>query len=77
MPNEEYAAQIARGWNVRESGSGHVTRFKVRTAYLERFAVETVGGRIHQEYWIPSDELAEFNRNIVGPITVVAEFFRD
>lgn len=28
----------------------------------------------HQEYWIPAEELAEFNANIVGPIEVVSEF---
>ena len=29
---------------------------------------------MHQEYWIPAEDLDEFNRNIVGPIEVVAEF---
>jgi hypothetical protein len=28
--NEEYATIIARDWNVRQSGSGYVTRFRVR-----------------------------------------------
>jgi hypothetical protein len=28
--NEEYAAMIARDWNVKHSGSGYVTRFDVR-----------------------------------------------
>ncbi|HEV2859780.1 MAG TPA: hypothetical protein VGX48_02085 [Pyrinomonadaceae bacterium] len=41
---------------------------------MERYEVRTVGGSVHQEYWIPADELPEFNRNIVGPIEVVAEF---
>ena len=26
------------------------------------------GSRIHREYWIPAEELAEFNRHIVGQI---------
>ena len=38
------------------------------------FAVRTVGGSIHKEYWIPAEELPEFNRSIVGEIEVVAEF---
>ncbi len=72
--NEEYATQIARDWNVRESGAGFVTRFHVRTAFLQRYEVHTVGSAIHQEYWIPAEELAEFNRHIVGKIEVIAEF---
>lgn len=36
--------------------------------------MRTVGGRVHQEYGIPAEELAEFNRNLVGPIEVIAEF---
>lgn len=72
--NEEYAAQIARDWNVKESGAGYVTRFAVRTDFLERYEVQTVGGEIHQEYWIPAADLPEFNRNLVGGIEVIAEF---
>jgi hypothetical protein len=29
---------------------------------------------MHQEYWIPAEELAEFNQNIVGSIEVIAEY---
>lgn len=72
--NEEYAAQIARTWNVRDSGSGYVTRFHVRSAYLARFDVQTVGARVHAELWVPAEELDEFNANIVGLIEVIAEF---
>lgn len=28
----------------------------------------------HEEYWIPAEELEEFNRNIVGEIEVIAEY---
>ncbi len=74
--NEEYAAQIARDWNAGRGGGGRgfVTRFRVRADFLSRYEVQTVGGAVHQEYWIPADELPEFNRNIVGKIEVVAEF---
>jgi hypothetical protein len=74
---EEYAVQIARNWNARQSGVGYVTRFRVRASFLTRYAVQTVGSSIHREYWIPAEELAEFNRNIVGPIEVIAEFRRE
>jgi len=74
--NEEYAAQIARDWNAKHNRPriGYVTRFKVKTAYLRRFEAHTVGASIHQEYWIPAEELDEFNRNIVGWIEVLAEY---
>ena len=76
--SEEYAIQIARDWNAKnsETGIGVVTRFRMNTAYLSKFEVHTVGARIHQEYWIPADELAEFNKNIIGLIEVIAEFRR-
>jgi hypothetical protein len=74
--NEEYATQIARDWNTKfgKSKYGYVTRFQVRTEYLQKYEIKTVGGSIHQEYWIPAEELQEFNRNIVGKIEVIAEF---
>ena len=73
--NEEYATQIARDWNAKsEEKVGYVTRVRVRTAYLKRYEVQTVGGSMHQEYWIPAEDLAEFNQNIVGLIEVIAEY---
>src|SRR5258707_4608122 len=72
--SEEYARQIARDWNVKASGAGFVTKFEVERDYLNQFKVQTVGGSEHTEYWIPAEQLAEFNRNIVGKIEVVAEF---
>jgi hypothetical protein len=75
--NEEYATQIARDWNVKESGAGYVTRFAVRSDYLAKFKVETVGSRVHRELWVSAEELDEFNRNIVGLIEVIREFVKD
>jgi len=74
--NEDYAKQIARDWNARrnESRVGYVTRFAVRNEFLQCYEIQTVGGSIHQEYWIPAEKLAEFNKNIVGPIEVVAAY---
>jgi len=70
----EYAAQIARDWNTRDSGTGYVLCFQVDSEYLSRFQVQTVGSRIHREYWIPAEELEEFNRHIVGRIRIISEF---
>lgn len=71
---EEYATKIARDWNVRASGSGYVTRFRVRRSFLSRYQVQTAGAQHLQEYWVPAEDLAELNRNIVGEIEVLAEF---
>jgi hypothetical protein len=30
---------------------------------------------VHEELWVPAEELAEFNRRIVGRIEVVAAYF--
>jgi uncharacterized protein len=72
--SEEYAAQIAERWNVRESGSGYVTEFDVDADYVAKFEVQKVGGREHLELWVPAEELEAFNRHIVGTIRVVREF---
>ena len=72
--NEEYAIQIARDWNVPASGSGFVTKFAVKTDYSSKFEVQNVGGEIHNELWVPAEELEEFNSNIVGQIEVTKEF---
>jgi hypothetical protein len=74
VTNAQYAAQIARDWNVKASGAGFVTRFAVRTDYLANFAIQKVGGAEHTEYWIPAEQLATFNENIVGLIEVIQEF---
>jgi hypothetical protein len=74
--NEEYAIQIARDWNAKDSDSksGYVTRFAVKTEYLSQFKVQKVGASFHLEYWIPAEKLAEFNENIVWLIDVISEF---
>jgi hypothetical protein len=74
VTNHAYATQIARDWNVKASGAGFVTRFEVDSTYLSRYSVQTVGGSIHTEYWVPAKELAEFNGHIVGLIEVIEEF---
>jgi hypothetical protein len=74
VTNEAYATQIARDWNVKASGAGFVTQFEIDAYYLSCYQVHKVGGSIHTEYWIPAEDLAEFNGNIRGPIVVIAEF---
>jgi hypothetical protein len=73
----EYARQIARDWNTKDAASGnvgYVTMFRVSKIFLSRYEVQTVGADIHKEYWIPAEDLAEFNRSIVGLINLVEKY---
>jgi hypothetical protein len=74
--NEDYAAQIARDWNAKynEDKVGYVTKFAVHKEFLDKYEIKIVGGKTHEEYWIPAEDLEEFNRNIVGSVEVIAEF---
>jgi len=72
--NEEYATQIARDWNVKESGAGYVTRFAVDRTFVSRYPARIVGASVHQELWVPAEQLEEFNRHIIGLIEVIARF---
>ena len=74
VTTEDYAMKIARDWNVPQSGSGFVTRFQVRSDYLDRYRVQDAGGKAHREYWIPAEEMQARNDAIVGQIEVVGEF---
>ncbi len=74
VTTEAYAVKIARDWNVPASGSGFVTRFEVRKDVLYQYDVQVAGGREHEEYWIPAEELDAFNAAIVGEITAVRTF---
>lgn len=75
--NKDYATKIARDWNTKDAASGYagyVTQFHVRATFLSNFSVHTVGDHTHQEYWIPADDLAELNSNLLGLIEIIAEF---
>jgi hypothetical protein len=72
--SEEYAIKIARDWNAPASGKGYVTRFRVTKEFLDNYEVREVGGHAHREYWIPAEDLADFNAALVGEIEVIAEF---
>ena len=75
--NEEYAAFIAREWNTKDAASeyvGYVLRFAIRTNFLRQFEIRKVGSATALEYWIPANQLLEFNENIVGTIETVSRF---
>lgn len=71
VTNEAYAHEV-NAWNVREFGSGFVTRFAVQRSFVEQYKVEVVGGQQHSEWWIPATDLDLLNQHIVGKIEVIA-----
>lgn len=75
--NEDYASEIAEKWNTRdEAGNylGFVTKFEVLEDEVNKYPSQNVGARNHNELWIPSEELEEFNKAIVGKIEVTKVF---
>lgn len=74
VTNLAYALQITVEWNVPAKGIGHVVRFALDAEYLKRFPVQNVGGAIHDELWVPAEELEEFNAHIIGPIELIETY---
>lgn len=75
--DEDYAIRIARDWNTKDPNSGfvgYVVRFDVDKDYLARFEPHEAGGRACVEFWVPAEELDEFNNHIIGPISIIHEF---
>lgn len=74
VTNRAYAEQICKEWNVPAYGIGYVLQFAVDKNFLARYDVQNVGGKSHDELWVPAEELDQFNANIIGPIEVIATF---
>lgn len=74
VTNERYAREIATRWNVKDSGVGYVTRFRLPMAHMARYPLQKVGGAHHTEWWIPAEELGALNDAIVGTIEVIGEY---
>ncbi len=78
VANIDYAVQIARDWNTKDetSGfSGYVTQFAVPESFLASFEPHTVGSAKHVEYWIPAEQMHDFNASIEGRISIEGAFF--
>jgi hypothetical protein len=76
--NQAYAEQIAFEWNTKDEFSGYcgiVTSFELHMDHYKKYEVQNVGGEIHNELWVPAEELEVFNANIVGEIEVIKVFF--
>lgn len=77
--NEAYARQIAKDWNSRlnTDKEGYVTKFAVRKSVADKYKPEIVGGKMHEEIWVPAEELSDFNAAFVGKIEVIAKYEND
>lgn len=76
--NYDYAAQIARRWNTEDEFSGNVgfvTEFELADEFISKYEVRNVGGKEHNEYWIPSEELMEMNKSIIGSIQITGSYY--
>ncbi|WP_337100030.1 hypothetical protein [Paenibacillus sp. YIM B09110] len=76
--NKPYADQIARSWNTKDKFSGYVgfvTEFKVASPFIDQFEEQVVGAGMHNELWIPSEQVEELNQNILGRIQLVDVFY--
>jgi hypothetical protein len=68
VTNEAYAIQIARDWNVRDSGSGYVTEFAVDKDFLSRFAVQQEWEeKFTRSYGSPLRNLMSSTATLWGP----------
>ncbi|WP_298900523.1 ADP-ribosylation/crystallin J1 [uncultured Psychroserpens sp.] len=75
--NEAYASEIASQWNTKdEFGNylGFVTAFDISEAEFLKYKVENVGGKIHNELWVPAEDLETFNQAIIGSIKITKVF---
>ena len=77
--NEAYARQIARDWNskLNDDKIGYVTRFKVLVKVADKYQPEVVGAKMHEEIWVPAEELDAFNAAIIGEIEVIVKYSKD
>lgn len=72
--NQQYAKQIAFEWNTTDEFSGFmgiVAAFEVDADFLAKYEIQNVGGAIHNELWIPSEDMEKFNSDIIGFIEIV------
>ena len=56
---------------------GIVTCFDVSKDIIDKYPVQNVGARNHNEIWVPAEELEKFNQSIIGPIKVLKIFIGD
>jgi hypothetical protein len=78
--NCDYAQQIAAQWNTKDSAGratrvGFVTEFDLPAEYIGRFEQHTAGSSVHNELWVPAEEMDSFNSHILVRIRVTDVFY--
>ena len=74
--NRAYATQIARDWNANSTAqAGYVTLFEITDKFASAFPRQVVGGREHEELWVPAERLDELNANLCGRIALIGAVF--
>ena len=76
--NKGYASEIAEKWNTKDEFSGYVgivLSFEIPLDYFNTFEIQNVGASQHNELWVPSKKLEEFNQNIKGTIKIEKVFY--
>lgn len=65
----------SRSWNLVRWADSIVLLYRpVGVETARRYPVQIAGGSSDRELWVPAEELADFNRHIVGIISVVEAF---
>lgn len=53
---------------------GFVTEFQVLEENIAKYPTQNVGAKNHNELWVPSKDLEDFNNAIIGGIKVIKIF---
>jgi hypothetical protein len=69
--DEAYTAQITKEWNVPAYGVSYIVRCKVSNEFVNKYKIAKVGALRLNELLVPSEEMEEFNTNILEPIEVI------
>lgn len=69
--NYQYAKEINDKWNIPFYGEGYIVEFDIDEEYIDKFEIQNVGGEVHNELWIPTEELENFNSHIIGKIRLI------
>ncbi|SFL07672.1 hypothetical protein SAMN03159341_10387 [Paenibacillus sp. 1_12] len=76
--SKHYAEQMAMNWNTddAQSGfSGFVTEWDMNESYINKLDRQIVGTALHEELWVPAEQLPRFNTQIQGAIRLIDVYY--
>jgi hypothetical protein len=71
---QRYAEEVAAAWNLANSGAGYVVAAEIDRDVVEHYPEQVVGEAWQRELWVPTEDLGQLNRGLVGRMHVVAAF---